>query len=484
MTLIGFYVLNKSANGKLAVIWLVLASLFFYGWWNPIYLLLLLSSMGFNFLVGTRLSRNKNKSTLAIGVSVNLVLLGYFKYANFFIDNLNLIVETQFSVATIVLPLAISFFTFQQIAYLIDAYKEQTEEYSFLHYALFVTFFPQLIAGPIVHHKEMLPQFKPKNCSAIWQEHISIGTSIFILGLFKKVVLADGVSVYSTPVFNAAESGAYLTFFEAWGGAIAYTLQLYFDFSGYSDMAIGIARMFGIRLPVNFNSPYKSTSIIEFWRRWHMTLSRFLRDYLYIPLGGNKKGGLRKSMNLLTTMLLGGLWHGAGWTFVIWGGIHGIFLLTNHSWQKIKPKNFNLHPFIGWFLTINAVIISWVPFRANTLAGAENILLAMLGFNGISIPQKYYDSLEIFGLNEHLTAIGLTFTNMNYFTGGKQIALGLALMAICLAMPNSQEFFSSRKNRLQLQWTPSKKMAVFFSLLMCIAVSKMSEVSEFLYFQF
>jgi len=484
ITLFGFYILRKSDSGKLAILWLVLTSLIFYGWWNPIYLVLLIFSMGFNFIVGLKLTKNKNKTFLFFGVLINLLLLGYFKYTNFFIDYLNFLFETQYNLEKIILPLAISFFTFQQIAYLIDAFRQETQEYSLLHYALFVTFFPQLIAGPIVHHKEMLPQFNNKYLGVKWQENISIGISIFIIGLFKKVYLADGISIYASPVFDAAEAGTFLTFFEAWGGAIAYTLQLYFDFSGYSDMAIGIARMFGIKLPVNFNSPYKSTSIIEFWRRWHITLSRFLRDYLYFSLGGNKKGPTRKSINLLFTMLLGGLWHGAGWTFVIWGGLHGFFLLVNHSWKAIKPKNFNLSPFIGWLITIILVIISWVPFRAETLTGTKNILLAMFGYNGVSIPQKYYPALDFLRLNEYLSAYGVTFSNMNYFTGGKQIAMGLALLAICLILPNTQEFFSMRKNSQYLQWSPSKRMAWIFSFLMCVALSKMSEVSEFLYFQF
>ena len=276
--LLGFHLIGKQGHHRVAIAWLVGASLFFYGWWNPAYLGLMLVSIFFNYGIGVSLGgapKQPNKKPILIfGVIVNLGLLAYFKYANFFVDNLNNIAGTDIVLEQIILPLAISFFTFQQIAYLVDAWRGETKEYNFLHYCLFVTFFPQLIAGPIVHHKEMLPQFAKDVVYKLRSKHLAIGLTIFAIGLFKKVVLADGISVYASPVFDAAEAGVVLTFFEAWGGSLAYTFQLYFDFSGYSDMAIGIARMFGIRLPLNFNSPYKATSIIDFWRKWHITLSR------------------------------------------------------------------------------------------------------------------------------------------------------------------------------------------------------------------
>ncbi|MCK4501442.1 MAG: MBOAT family protein, partial [Desulfuromonadales bacterium] len=285
ITLVVYYLIGGQGKHRVAISWLVGASLFFYGWWNPAYLGLIITSMLFNYAVGISLGKNdtSHRSTrliLALGVAANLALLGYFKYANFFVNTLNNITETTYHLETIILPLAISFFTFQQIAYLIDAWKGETREYSFLHYSLFVTFFPQLIAGPIVHHKEMLPQFAKDITYKFKHENISIGLTIFLLGLFKKVIIADSAAKYSTPIFDAAEDGMTLSFIEAWIGALSYTFQLYFDFSGYSDMAIGLARMFGIRLPLNFNSPYKANNIIDFWRHWHMTLSRFLRDYL------------------------------------------------------------------------------------------------------------------------------------------------------------------------------------------------------------
>ena len=404
--LFGFHLIGKQGHHRVAIAWLVGASLFFYGWWNPAYLSLMLFSILFNYSIGISLSNTSghklsSKAILTIGVATNLAVLGYYKYANFFIDNLNALSDSNLILHKVILPLAISFFTFQQIAYLVDAYRGETREYSFLHYCLFVTFFPQLIAGPIVHHKEMLPQFAKDVVYKLRSKHLAIGITIFALGLFKKVVLADGVSVYATPVFDAAEAGVMLTFFEAWAGALAYTFQLYFDFSGYSDMAIGIARMFGIRLPLNFNSPYKATSIIDFWRRWHITLSRFLRDYLYIPLGGGRKGKVRRHINIMITMILGGLWHGAGWTFILWGALHSFYLMINHGWRAIfKSRNkTKIGSFIAWTITFMAVVISWVPFRAESILGANNLLKAMAGVNGISLPSSLENIFVNYGLS-------------------------------------------------------------------------------------
>ncbi|MBT5260335.1 MAG: MBOAT family protein, partial [Nitrospina sp.] len=333
VTLLGFQLIGNRGHCRVAVSWLIGASLFFYGWWNPAYLGLILTSILFNYAVGVSLGSRPAKTVLVVGIAANLGLLGYFKYANFFVDNINALTGSDIVLERIILPLAISFFTFQQITYLVDTYRGETQECDFLRYCLFVTFFPQLIAGPIVHHREMMPQFAKDTFCRLKAKHLAVGLTIFSVGLFKKVILADGIAVYSTPVFDAAEAGVILTFVDAWCGALAFTFQLYFDFSGYSDMAIGLGRMFGIILPVNFFSPYKASNIIEFWRRWHITLSRFARDYLYIPLGGNRKGTLLRFANLMITMLLIGLWHGAGWTFVIWGGLHGSYLVINHGWH-------------------------------------------------------------------------------------------------------------------------------------------------------
>ncbi|MCJ8268607.1 MAG: MBOAT family protein, partial [Psychrosphaera sp.] len=373
MVLVGYHLLGKTGHNRLSLSWLVTASLCFYAWWNPYYLGILVASVTFNYAFGIALINKASKLVLTCAVAANLACLGYFKYANFFIDNINLLTTNNYHLEHIILPLAISFFTFQQIAYLVDAYRGLTKDTSFLHYSLFVTFFPQLIAGPIVHHKEMLPQFSNNLIYKLKANHLAVGFTIFVIGLFKKVVLADNIALHATPIFDAAENNIALTFFEAWVGALAYSLQLYFDFSGYSDMAIGLARMFGIILPVNFYSPYKANSIIEFWRRWHITLSKFLREYLYIPLGGNQKGQLRRTINLLVTMLLGGLWHGAGWTFVLWGAMHGLFLSINHGWNKVTNKSSSQRlgrKVIVRIITFAAVVIAWVMFRAETVTGA------------------------------------------------------------------------------------------------------------------
>jgi alginate O-acetyltransferase complex protein AlgI len=291
--LVGFHLLARHIGLRASLGWLVACSLFFYGWWNPAYLVLMVGSIIFNFAVDTRLARNAgrpgNKALLLAGIGANLALIGYYKYASFFAANLNVAAGTGFEVGDINLPLAISFFTFQQITFLVDSHAGRTKECDWLRYCLFVTFFPQLIAGLIVHHSEMMPQFARKALASPKSINLAVGLTIFTFGLFKKAVLADGIAPYSDSIFLAAEQGAELDLIAARGGALAYTSQLYFDFSGYSDMAIGIARMFGIRLPVNFNSPYKAANIIDFWRRWHMTLSRFLRDYVYISLGGSQR---------------------------------------------------------------------------------------------------------------------------------------------------------------------------------------------------
>ena len=328
----------------------------------------------------------------------NLALIGYFKYAGFFVSTVAALSGAEWRIEAIVLPLAISFFTFQQIAFLVDAYRHESSERNFLSYCLFVTFFPQLIAGPIVHHKQMLPQFARPGTFSFQPHLVSLGLTVFVLGLFKKVVLADSVAVYGTPVFAAADAGNTLTFFEAWGGALAYTFQLYFDFSGYSDMAIGLALIFGIRLPINFESPYKALSITDFWRRWHITLSTFLRDYLYIALGGNRRGPVRRYINLALTMLLGGLWHGAGWTFVVWGGLHGVYLVVNHAWHRVVNPDWvtsRLYRLAAWSITFLCVVIGWVFFRSESFSGAVAMLQAMAGFNGAALDVRLAGPLSI-----------------------------------------------------------------------------------------
>src|SRR6516225_4328018 len=314
------------------------ASLFFYGAWKPVYLLLLIASVAMNFSLGLGMEDAQRRPVIgAFGVALNLLVLCYFKYTGFILGTISTVSGIPLRFSDIVLPLGISFFTFQQIAYLVDIMRGAKVERDIVSYTLFVCFFPHLIAGPLVHHAEMIPQFKRSRIGRSGAL-AARGLAIFAAGLFKKVVIADNLAQFASPAFAHLDAGGSITTSWAWLAILAYTLQIYFDFSGYSDMAIGLALLFGIRLPVNFRSPYKAFSIIEFWRRWHITLSRFLRDYLYIPLGGNRFGVGRRYLNLMLTMLLGGLWHGAGWTFLIWGGLHGLYLVVNHQWRDHKCK--------------------------------------------------------------------------------------------------------------------------------------------------
>ncbi len=378
--LAGYFALGRS-NHLAPVVWLALASLAFYAFGNWRYVPLLLASIAFNygvgyFLITRKLRARPRLAVLAIGVAGDLVVLGIFKYAGFLAVNFNAMFATGF-VVNIALPVGISFYTFTQIAFLVDAYRGKVARYALPHYALFVTYFPHLIAGPILHHRDMIPQFERAETKRADPHLILCGLIIFAIGLFKKTCLADAIQPLVGPVFGAGSP----TFDQDWIGALAYTFQLYFDFSGYSDMAIGISLMFGIFLPLNFNSPYKATSIIEFWRRWHMTLSQFLRDYLYIPLGGNRHGRIMRYVNLMITMLLGGLWHGAAWTFVVWGALHGTYLCLNHAWNhfgpEVAPRLQPLAKFAGFVLTFLAVVVAWVFFRADDIDSAFYVLVRM-----------------------------------------------------------------------------------------------------------
>ena len=511
ITLWVFFRIGGSGHHRVAIAWLVGASLFYYGWWNPAYLGLILGSVLFNYALGVRLSAGSGGSRrglLIFGICANLALLGYYKYAGFFLDSLNVVAGASLSIEAIALPLGISFFTFQQIAYLIDAHRGETREYNFLHYLLFVTFFPQLIAGPIVHHREMMPQFARAAVYQFRTREMSVGLTIFVIGLFKKVVIADGVGAHVATSFEAAASGEPLTFLMAWGGALAYTFQLYFDFSGYSDMAIGAARMFGIRLPLNFHSPYKAVNIVEFWRRWHMTLSRFLREYLYFPLGGNRKGPARRYVNLFVTMLLGGLWHGAGWTFAAWGALHGLFLIINHGWHALRKTlghDLNRSSFIGRELgrivTFIAVVNAWVLFRAEGFAGAWAQLTAMWGANG------WISSDEWTGLIDGTVA--LLFPDrwlglLRWLDLDMGWSLGQYLL-LCLIVvrwfPNTQQIMGRYRptvtkdmltnSRAFWQWRPNARWAVIIGVAGLLATSFIYRWNQaalpkvdFLYFQF
>ena len=470
-----YFYLNSKRLTEASKAFLVLSSLFFYSWWNIAYLPIILVSMLFNYVVGVSLSKDNEhtkvskKTLLTFGIVANVSLLGYFKYADFLIENVNLATDGHIPLLHLALPLAISFFTFQQIAYLVDSYRGETKEYDFLNYANFVTFFPQLIAGPIVHHAEMMPQFAKTKNKVKNYRNIAVGLFIFSIGLFKKVVIADAFAVWATNGFDVAEK---LNFIEAWVTSLSYTFQLYFDFSGYTDMAIGAALLFNIKLPINFNSPYKATSIQDFWRRWHITLSRFLRDYVYIPLGGNRKGNFRTYSNLMGTFIIGGIWHGAGWTFVFWGFLHGMALVIQRAWNQLGSK---MNTVLAWFITFNFVNVAWVFFRAKEWDDAIKVLSGMFTYD-LVLPSSMQYKLS------SLTQYGITFGDWLGGVKGNQytpIWIAFAFMLILL--------FKNSTERIGISSAvPTYKMSVFTALLVVLAIMSMIETpyTEFLYFNF
>lgn len=510
LTLIGFYVIGAKGYHRLALGWLVACSLFFYAWWNPYYLGLILCSILFNFAIGKEIDvkgyspkKISRKMFLIIGIVFNLGLLGYFKYTNFFIDNLDLALHAQFCVGHIVLPLAISFFTFQQIVYLVDIYRGEGQEHKFLHYCLFVTFFPHLIAGPLVHHKEMLPQFTRRRARFFSPRYFALGTTIFIIGLFKKLLIADKIGGYVDPVFNAAADGETLSFLGSWCGALAYTYQLYFDFSGYSDMAIGLALLFGIRLPLNFYSPYKAVNIMDFWNRWHMSLSRFLFTNLYIPLGGNRKGVPRQYLNLMIVMCLGGLWHGAGWGFVIWGCLHGVYLIINHLWRLLRAswgqdidKSTKGGVFLSRCLTFILVVVAWVFFHAKKTGAAMTMLSGMFGHKEIVEAYDRFNHLQ--SLADQMAAMGYQSIKPAYFKGSPEIVWLLILSLIVWFGPNTYQMMKRYRPAINiyrgkqkqgaivkwLQWRPTVYWAILTFLMALLAILNLSSAKAFIYFQF
>jgi len=481
VVLLGFFQLGR-INHAWAAGWLALASLFFYGYWNPAYVGLLLGSIVCNYAFGLWIAKAavqrkevQKKHTLIVAISANLLLLAYYKYANFFIGSVNSVAGTQWNLGEIMLPLGISFFTFTQIAFLVDAYQGKVKEYNFIHYTLFVTYFPHLIAGPVLHHKEMMPQFAHNATYRIDWNNVATGLMLFTLGLCKKILWADSLAPFVVAIFDGTQhgmaTGTLPTIYEAWSGALAYTLQIYFDFSGYTDMALGIALMFGIHLPINFNSPYQATSIIEFWRRWHMTLSRFLRDYLYIPLGGNRKGKTRCYLNLTATMLLGGLWHGAGWTFIIWGGLHGLYLTINHLWREMVAARFLrwipnwLGALTGGALTFIAVVAAWVVFRSNDMLQAATILKAMFGIASrpVSFEAVMHGNL-------------LLLTDMSGRDLLRLLAPGLLWVWL---LPNSTRVRFIKGNTLLMLLQAAVVLGMLY-----LAIDQFGSYSPFLYFQF
>jgi alginate O-acetyltransferase complex protein AlgI len=526
LTLVAFFLLGRFSRGW-ALGWLVLASAFFYAWWNPVNILILAVSLAVNYVLAVQIRRlgatpnraGLRRALLILGITFNVVFLGYFKYLNFIQASLNDLAGTQFVLANIVLPLGISFITFQKIAFLVDVHARRVESFTFGQFCLFVLFFPQLIAGPIVHFREMMPQFAANPCR---YDRIAFaaGLTLFCIGLFKKTVLADGVAAYVTPIYEQAAAGGSISLFPAWAAAVGFTLQIYFDFSGYSDMALGLARCIGVRLPLNFDSPLKASSIIEFWLRWHVTLTRFLTAYIYnpltlaltrrraakrLPLGGpNTSAGVFLQLlagPTLLTMLISGVWHGAGWLFIIWGLLHGVYLVINHAWRVMVRKRVTdparyariMRP-VGFVLTFISVAAAMVVFRSMTGAGALDVLSGMVGLNGIAVPRGLVEPLGLVDVAQRFFAIddgGATefiLTNAWIF----------ALFLIATLLPNSLQILARYEPALDvgqrpahtpklagfLRWQPTVAWAFAVGVAAAAAILRLSAESEFLYWQF
>lgn len=465
VTLFLYYLFAKKKLTKIATWSLIIQSFVFYSYWDIHYLALLLVSICTNYTLGSLIEKYKSKCILAFGIIFNLSLLGYYKYAGFFVENLNQLFQLNSPVPEIILPLGISFFTFTQTAYLVDAYRGETERYSVSTYLLFVTFFPHLIAGPILYHKDIIPQFNNLRNFVFNYRNLSVGILLFGLGLFKKVIIADNLAPWATIVFDNASKASFL---EAWVGALAYTLQLYFDFSGYSEMAVGLGLMCNIRLPINFNSPYQSTSIIDFWIRWHITLSEFLKNYLYIPLGGNREGELTRYRNLFITMLLGGLWHGANWTFVAWGALHGFYLVLNHYWRRLGGS---LPLWLAWPLTFISIVIAWVFFRAKTLYDGVEILKSMAGLKSIIFPVKYSFLKTLF------VGTSVKFSLFPVLPIGNTELITLLALIIALQ-------YTPNPHKLITNFQPNWRWAIIAITALSISILNLNKVSDFLYFQF
>jgi len=478
--------LLRRQGRRAAMVFLILASLLFYGWWNPRYLGLLGLSVLGNFALGRALSAGRARSgrasrgLLVLGVGANLALLAYFKYGAFIADIAELTLLRRWF-AHVVLPLGISFITFQKIAYLVDAYRGETAEHDFLEFCCFVLFFPQLVAGPIAHHSEIIPQLQ-RDSPRFDLDEVCRGLSLLSFGLFKKVVIADQVAVYASQMFDAAALGRAPDLVQAWGGTLSYGLQLYFDFSGYSDMAIGLGWLFGIKLPSNFDSPYQASSMVEFWRRWHITLSRFLRDYVYIPLGGNRHGAPRRYGNVLLTMTLGGLWHGASWTFVAWGALHGLYLVVNHGFRAVSrgwswPQSPRLVP--GYrLLTLVAVSVAWVLFRAPSFACARTVWAGMAGLHGASLPADLAMSFV------QLFAVKAQFAKLLFPSAG--LVWLAILLPVVLFAPNALALTSraDTPSGPRLRWAPSALWATLTAVALVISLMSVHHVVRFVYFQF
>ncbi len=527
VTIAGFLLLG-SMSRRWALGWLVVASVLFYTWWRPFNLLIIGPSLVVNYVIARallRLAADETKArartaVLALGVVFNLGVLGYFKYANFAVVVAGDLTGRDFVIEQIILPLGISFITFQKIAFLIDVAGRRVERFTASDFMLFVLFFPQLIAGPIVHFRETMPQFHAARCKYD-PDLFALGLTLFCFGLFKKVVLADGVAVHVTPIYELAAAGGVVTLIQAWLAAVGFTLQIYFDFSGYSDMACGAALFFGVRLPLNFDSPLKATNIIDFWLRWHVTLTRFLTAYVYNPvtlaltrrrsakrlsLLRRRESSVRAFVVILAgptlfTMFVSGVWHGAGYTFIVWGLLHGLFLVVNHAWRQYAPARAEGGPArarlaaaTGFALTFLAVAVAMVYFRAPDIGSATHIAKGMIGLNGLSLPDEIAGVLGLSGVPAMERLDGEVFTRELIAS----LSLLAVLLAIALAMPNSLQVLGAHKPVIEapdepptiawtgrtVAWRPTLPWLALVAALAAVAVPRIAGESEFLYWQF
>lgn len=458
-----YFALSKMKSPILQHTFLLVSSLVFYGWFNPSYLIIILSSIFINFLLAKGMMKlvkvSMRKLIFIIGILFNIGMLGYYKYYDFFIENVNTLFSTDLTLQNIVLPLGISFFTFQQFSFLISVYKKEEKVSGLLEYGMFVAFFPQLVAGPIMLYTEMIPQFKEEEKRYINWENMAIGIKIFIRGMAKKLLIADTISPIADYVFNNPGG---TTTLQAWVGAISYMLQIYFDFSGYSDMAVGLGKMFNIDLVNNFDSPYKSVSIREFWRRWHITLGRALTQYIYIPLGGNRKGLPRTLINLMATFLVSGLWHGAGWQFIIWGGLHGLAL----CFERVTEKRLKRIPNIVHHITVLFfLLITWVFFRAETVTDAIAVIQNMFTYTG-----GEFTALSLMTVNEVISLPGI-------ISSVTIVIMIISLTYIVLHSKNVLEIV--KENNIF-----TNKGLVGYTVLLLLCIICMSRVSPFIYFNF
>jgi alginate O-acetyltransferase complex protein AlgI len=466
-----YYLLNRFRLNTVSTVWLVACSFFFYGWWDPRHVPLLAASILVNFAIGRVLagsdpgSQRVRKVLLLVGLAGNILFLGYYKYCDFFITNVNTLFHTGLSLQRVFQPLAISFFTFTQIAYLVDMYRKPVKDHNLLDYSFLVTFFPKLLQGPIVRFQELMPQIKELRNRVIDYRNVSAGLYLFSIGLVKKVLIADRFGEWATEGFD--KIGA-ITVLPAWAASLSYTFQIYFDFSGYTDMAIAAGLLFNFRLPINFNSPYKALDIQDFWRRWHMTLTRFLRDYIYIPLGGNRVREGHIYANLMATFLIAGLWHGAGWTFVFWGFLHGMGLVLHRAWAKTGKT---LPRVLAWVVTFNFVNIAWVFFRARTWGDAKRVLSGMFGLQGLDLPAGWSGALG------GLSSVGVRFVPWKELMGGARDAYLFVLggLILCLVFQNSNEMVE----RFRPNW---KSLLVI--AMGAYAVLNMVKMKQFIYFNF